>query len=132
MKVRSFITRLIQLNTYLPFFPPDHPGQLVISHSDDDIKEILYHTIPNTWKKKLIEQGYNYLDGHIHSRTEFFEKRIENLEKSIPPSVHSRNNRKKNKKRKTTFLDNSEDKDSDDEPKGKIMQVSQHVHTYNR
>ena len=87
MKVRSFTTRLIQLNTYLPYFPPDRPGQLVTSLPDDDIKEILYHAMPNTWKKKMIEQGYNYLDGPIHSMAEFFETRIENLEKSIPTSV---------------------------------------------
>ena len=29
MKVRSFITRLIQLNTYLSYFPSDRPDQLV-------------------------------------------------------------------------------------------------------
>ena len=97
MKVRSFTTRLIQLNTYLPYFPPDRPGQLVTSLPDDDIKEILYHAMPNTWKKKMIEQGYNYLDGPIHAMAEFFETRIENLEKSIPPSVPSRNGKKSKK-----------------------------------
>ena len=100
MKVRSFTTRLIQLNTYLPYFSPDRPGQLVASLPDDDIKEILYHAMPNMWKKKMIEQGYKYLDGPIHSMAEFFETRIENLEKSIPPSVPSRNNKRKSKKGK--------------------------------
>ena len=37
--------------------------------------------MPNRWKKKIVEQGYNYLDGPIHSMVEFFETRIENLEK---------------------------------------------------
>ena len=63
MKVQSFITRLIQLNIYLPHFPLDCPGQLVTSLPNDDIKEILYHAMPNMWKKNMIEQGYNYLDG---------------------------------------------------------------------
>ena len=45
----------------------------------------------------MVEQGYNYLDGYIHSMAEIFERRIENLEKSILPSVPSRN-RKKSKK----------------------------------
>ena len=79
MKVRSFTTRLIQLNTYLPYFPPDRPGQLVSSLPDDDIKEILYHAMPNTWKKKMVEQWYNYSDHPTHSMTKFFETRIENL-----------------------------------------------------
>ena len=81
MKLRSFTTRLIQLNTYLPYYPPDCPGQLVTSLADDDIKEILYHVMPNTWKKKMEEQGYSYLDGHIDSMAGFFETRIENLKK---------------------------------------------------
>ena len=122
MKVRSFTTRLIQLNTYLPYFPPDRPGQQVTSLPDDDIKEILYHAMPNTWKKKMIEQGYNYLDGPIHSMEVFFETRIENLEKSISPSVPSRKRKKSkkvSKKRKGVTFDDSEDEDSEKEHKGK-------------
>ena len=57
MKVQSFTTRLIPVNMYLPYYPPDHPSQLVTSIPDDDIKESLYHAMPNTWKKKLVEQG---------------------------------------------------------------------------
>ena len=48
MKVLSLTTRLIQLNRCLPLFPPDRPGQVVISLPDDDIKEILNHAMPNT------------------------------------------------------------------------------------
>ena len=95
MKVRSFTTRLIELNMYLLYF--DLPGQLVTSLPDDDIKEILYHAMPNTWKKKMVEQGYSYLDGPIHAMVEFFETRIENLEKSISPSVPSRNQKRSKK-----------------------------------
>ena len=53
MKVLSFCTRLIQLNIYLTYFLPDRPGQLVTSLPDDDIKEILYHAMPNMWKRKF-------------------------------------------------------------------------------
>ena len=68
---------------YLPYFPPHRPGQLVTSLPDDDIKEIIFHTMPNTWKRNMVEQGYNYLDDPIHSMAELFETRIENVEKSI-------------------------------------------------
>ena len=122
MKVWSFTTRLIQLITYLPYFPPDRPGQLVTSLPNDDIKEILYHTMPNIWKKKMVEQGYNYLDGPIHSMAEFFETRIENLEKSIPPSVCSRNKKKakkRSRKMKAVTFNDYEDKDSDQGHTGK-------------
>ena len=76
MKLWLFTTRLIHLNKYLLHFPPDLLGQLDTSLPDDDIKEILYHAMPYTWKKKLIEQGHNYLDGPIHSMAEFFKARI--------------------------------------------------------
>ena len=52
---------------------------------------------------------------------EFFQTRIENLEKSIPPSVPSRNrksNKKGSKKRKSVTFGYSEDKDSEEEPQG--------------
>ena len=82
MTVTTFPTRLIQLHTYLLHFWPDLPGQLVTFLLDDDIKEILYHAMPNTWEKKIVIQGYYYLDGSIHSMVEFFETKTENLEKS--------------------------------------------------
>ena len=44
----------------LPYFLSDRLGQLVTSFPDDDIKTILYHAMPNSWKKKMVEQGYNY------------------------------------------------------------------------
>ena len=65
MKVCSFTTRLIHLNNYLPYFPPNHIGQMVTDLPDDEVKEILYHTMPNLWRKKMNKQEYNYLDMSI-------------------------------------------------------------------
>ena len=97
MKVQSFTTGLIQLNMYLPCFLPDSPGQLVVSLPDDHIKEILYHAMPNVSKRKMVEQeGYNYLDGPIHSMA-VLKTRITNVEKPILPSVPSRNIKKSKK-----------------------------------
>ena len=110
------------MTTYLRYFPPDRPGQLVTSLPDDDIKEILYHAMPTMWDKKMVEQGYNYLVGPIHSMAEFFKTRIKNIEKSIPPSVPPRNRKKYKKgfkKRKGVTFDDSKDEDSEEEHKGK-------------
>ena len=60
MKVRSFTTMFFQLKIYLLYNPPNCPGKLVTSLPDDYIKEILYHAMPNMWKKKMVEQEYNY------------------------------------------------------------------------
>ena len=116
------MTMLTKLHTYLPYFPPDQPGQLVTSLPDDDIKKILYHTMPNTWENKMVEQGYNYFNGVIHSMAEIFKTGIENLEKSIPPSVPSRNkeiSKKGSKKSKAVTFGDSKDEDSEEEYKGK-------------
>ena len=43
MKLWLLKISLIQLNTYLPYFWPDCPGQLVISLPDDDIKAISHY-----------------------------------------------------------------------------------------
>ena len=48
MKVCAFTTRLIQLNSNLLYFLPDHVRQMVKALPDDAVKEILYHAIPNS------------------------------------------------------------------------------------
>ena len=71
----------------------------------------------------MVEQGYNYLDGPIHSMVPFVETKIENLEKSMTSSVPLRNKKKKKnlKKRKAMTLDDPEDEDSDEEQKGRKL-----------
>ena len=59
MKVRTFTTRLMQLNNYLPYFPPDCIRQMFTALPDDEVKEILHHAMTNSWRKKMTEQGYN-------------------------------------------------------------------------
>ena len=48
-----------------------------------EIMDIIYHTIPRTWKNKMIEQGFNYLDSTIKEMTDFFETRVENLKPKV-------------------------------------------------
>ena len=46
MTVKVFITRLVQLNKYLPF-SADSEVKVVGKLAQDEIKEILYHTMPH-------------------------------------------------------------------------------------
>ena len=62
MKLGSFIIRLQELNAYLEDFLPDTEGQENVPLSADEIMDIIYHTMPITWKNKMIEQGFNYAD----------------------------------------------------------------------
>ena len=61
IKVSTLTTWLIQLNNYLPYFSPDCVGQMVTALPDDKVKKILCRALPNSWKKKMTKQGYNYL-----------------------------------------------------------------------
>ena len=82
----------------------------------------------------MVEQGYNYLGNPIHSMPEFFETTIKNLEKSIPPSIPSRNKRKSKKvpkKRNAVTFDNSQEKDLHQRHIGKkFLTETWHVRTY--
>ena len=59
-KLRSFISRLQELNAYLEEFPPDTEGQETTPLPADKIMDIIYHSMPATWENKMIEQGFNY------------------------------------------------------------------------
>ena len=40
--------------------------------------DVVYHSIPATWKNKMIEQGFNYADSTVKEMTDFFETRVDN------------------------------------------------------
>ena len=113
VKVRTFTTRLIQLNHYLSYFPPDCIGQMVTALSDDEVKEILYHAIPYWWRKKMSKKGYNYLDRSIQEMLGFFETMVDNLETPAPPpAVRSLARKKKNSKKGNAVFFEASDENS--------------------
>ena len=80
MKIHSFISRLQELNAHLEEVTPDIEGQETAPPPADEIMGIVYHSMPTTWKNKIIEQGFNYADSTIKEMSDFFETRVENLE----------------------------------------------------
>ena len=80
MKLPSFISRLQELNAYLEEFLPDTDGQETVPLPADNIINIIYHSIPITWKHKMIEQGFNNANSSIKEMSDFFESSVENLE----------------------------------------------------
>ena len=89
------------MNAYLEEFPPDTDCQETAPLSAYEIMDIIYHSMPNTWKNKMIEQGFNYADSTVKEMSDFFETRVENLEpkedrkKSSVASKKSKNAHKK-------------------------------------
>ena len=57
MKLRSFISRLQELNAYLEEFPPDTEGQETAPLSADEIMNIIYHSMSTTWKIKVPQEN---------------------------------------------------------------------------
>ena len=56
MKLHSFISRLQELNTYLVKFHLNTEGQETVPLPADEIMDIIYHSMPTTWKNNMIEQ----------------------------------------------------------------------------
>ena len=65
---------------YFKEFPSDTKGQETAPLCADEIMDIIYHSMPTTWKNKMIEQDFNYADFTVKQMTDFFETRIENFE----------------------------------------------------
>ena len=102
IKLRSFISRLQELNAYLEEFPHDTEGQETTPLSADEIMDIIYHSMATTWKNMMIEQCFNYADSTIKEMTDFFETIAENLEpkeEKKKPSAAANKSLKKIKKR---------------------------------
>ena len=73
--------------------------------------------MPNTWKNKMIEQSFNYVNSTIKELTDFFESRVENLgpkEDNKKSSSASKKLRKALKKRKRETSDYSVVESSDE------------------
>ena len=73
MKVREFMTRLIEMNEYLADFPPFEPNQKL---SHEDLMDIAEYAMPATWLRNMHMHGF---DATSHTSSEFveFNERIE-------------------------------------------------------
>ena len=80
MKLRSFISRLQELNAYLEEFPPDTEGQETVHLPADEIMDIFYLYMPTTSENKMIGQDFNYANFTVKKMADFFETRVEKLE----------------------------------------------------
>ena len=86
------------MNAYSEEFLPDTEGQETAPLPADEIMDIIYHSMPTTWKNKMIEQGFNYSDSTIKEMTNLFETRVENKEMMEDKKKSSAAAKKTNKK----------------------------------
>ena len=67
MKIRAYYARYLELNKYLPQFPPFSDTQKI---SDDEIKEHAEFAIPNAWQRQMTLHGFEMID---HTMSEFID-----------------------------------------------------------
>ena len=68
------------MNIYLGGFRHDTEEQETEPLSMDEIiDDIIYHSMPTTWKTKMIEQSFNYVNSTEKEMTDFLKTRVENL-----------------------------------------------------
>ena len=76
--VREFASRLQEMNQYLRLFPSEteHPA---VPLPEDELKEVLFHAMPGTWRQEMTKQGFNYPNHTVIDLIQFAE-RLEPLE----------------------------------------------------
>ena len=80
LKIRLFVARATELNSYLRQFPPFANDQEL---QQDELMDIFESAIPASWQNQAIIQGFNILE---HTPNEFVEfcERIESIETDAP------------------------------------------------
>lgn len=112
MKMREYVARIVEINEYLPQFPPVRPGEDVETLPDDEIADLLEFGCPNSWQKHMLMQNFDPLLHSVNELVEFCE-RMEQVEavdtgsRSSKPAAKNES-KKKSAKRKR---DSKETKD---------------------
>jgi hypothetical protein len=82
MQIRDFVTRVVELNDYLPKFPPFGADQKL---QDDELMDILEYAVPLTWQRTMFLHNF---DPVSHTPTEFVSF-CERLEYAEPQEMKS-------------------------------------------
>lgn len=70
MKIRDYVDRLMEINSYLIYFPVKDDETAAASLPKEEMMDIFLFGIPNSWQKKIVELGF---DSIAHTPQEFVE-----------------------------------------------------------
>jgi hypothetical protein len=70
MKIRDYVDRLQEINSYLIYFPVKDDEAAATSLPKEEMMDIFLFGIPNSWQKKIVELGF---DSIAHTPQEFVE-----------------------------------------------------------
>jgi hypothetical protein len=84
---KRYMRRLIEMNNYLPQFPPQQLGGPVgVILDDEELNEVDEFSIPTSWQKGMVQHGFDPADHSLNELIEFCE-RFEYTEDHDPASV---------------------------------------------
>lgn len=87
MNVRKFVARIQEINNYLPFFPPQVPGEPIQKLDDDEVIDLMEFGVPRAWQKKMEEHDFDSTNTTIGEFLAFCE-RMERIEIGDDKSRH--------------------------------------------
>ena len=79
MNVRQFVNRVQEINNYLPFFPPQVPGEPIQKLDDDEVIDLMEFGVPRAWQRKMEEHNFDSTNTTIGEFLLFCE-RMERIE----------------------------------------------------
>ena len=72
--IRDFIACLVEMNNYLPQFPPQQlDGPVGVILDNEELKEVGEFSIPASWQKSMVQHGFDPADHSLNELIEFCE-----------------------------------------------------------
>ena len=71
MTMRSFMTRITEINQYLNEFPPHGANQHL---PQDEILDIGEFAVPNAWQREMTIQNFDPIAGTVNDLVDFCER----------------------------------------------------------
>lgn len=96
MKIRDYVARVQELNSMLKDFPPIREGGTPKKMDEDELKDIIECSAPNSWRKQMDLQGFDVMDEEIVDIVDMME-RIERHEEKPKPKDQTNGANKNNK-----------------------------------
>ena len=112
MKMRSYVARVRELNSYLPDFPPFGANQ---SMDNDELIDLLFFGTPNSWRRQFLLQDFDPVDHTINDLVQFCE-RLELVEEDpsqqkVPRKTETSTTKTSKKRRGRTSSEKEEPKE---------------------
>ena len=97
--VRGFVSRVQELNSYLAKFTTEAPNVPATSLGEDEVKDISFHALLQSWKKQMTLHGFKCpaqdIVEMVHARTNAeFENDLSSMIEHIFP-VHAYHDQKR-------------------------------------